>query len=153
MWKGARVMNDLRIMFVKAHKDAVIPKYARPGDAACDLCSIEDVTIGPSERALIGTGLKIAVPYGFEAQIRPRSGNAWKRGLTVINTPGTIDAGYRGEVKVALINLSRTTATILKGDAIAQMKFSAVYTGHFIETDVLDDSERGAGGFGHTDND
>jgi len=144
-------MNDLRIMFKKCSKYAVVPSYARLGDAACDLHSTEDVTIGPGERVLVGTGLKVAIPMGFEGQIRPRSGNAWKRGLTVINTPGTIDSGYRGEIKIALVNLSRTTAAIKRGDAIAQMKFSQVFTGHFIETEYLDETERGEGGFGHTD--
>jgi dUTP pyrophosphatase len=146
-------MNDIKIMFTKCHRDAVTPDYKRYGDAACDLYSVGDYIIMPGERKLISTGLKVAIPYGFEGQIRPRSGNAWKRGLTVVNTPGTIDAGYRGEVKIALINLGKEKITIVTGDPVAQMKFAAVYTGHFIETSELEDSERGEGGFGHTDQD
>lgn len=144
-------MNDLKIMFVKAHQNAIVPQYARYGDAGCDLCAVGDYTILPGQRVLISTGLKIAVPHGFEAQIRPRSGLAWKQGLTVVNTPGTIDSGYRGEVKVALINLGKDKVVIKAGDAIAQMKFASVYTGHFIEALSLDDTDRGEGGFGHTD--
>ncbi len=145
--------NDIRIMCKKIHKDAVVPYYARFGDCACDLRSVEDLIIKPGARALVPTGLQVAIPYGFEGQVRPRSGNAWKKGLTVVNTPGTIDAGYRGELRVALINLGAEPVTIRKGDAIAQLKFAQVFTGHFLETDVLEDSDRGEGGFGHTDND
>ncbi len=97
--------NGLKIFCTKIHKDAVIPTYEKPGDAACSLRVIEDYTIKPGKRILARTGLKIAIPEGFEAQVRPRSGNAWKKGLTVLNTPGTIDAGYRGEIMVILINL------------------------------------------------
>jgi dUTP pyrophosphatase len=151
MWKGARIMiNNLKIMFTKVHKDAIVPAYERGGDAACSLRVVEDYTIKPGQRILVKTGLKIAVPEGFEAQVRPRSGNAWKKGLTVLNTPGTIDAGYRGEVMVILINLGEENIVIRKGDAVAQMKFSPVYTGYFLETDALDETERGAGGIGHT---
>ena len=142
------MLNDIKIMFVKCNKHAVEPRYARYGDAACDLCTVEDVTIKPGQRALVGTGIKVSIPYGFEGQIRPRSGNAWKRGITVVNSPGTIDAGYRGEIKVALINLGDKPYSF-----VTQLKFSSVYTGHFIEAAELDDSERGVGGFGHTDND
>lgn len=145
--------NDIRIMCKRIHSDAVLPNYARFGDAACDLRTVEDAVIRPGQRIMLPTGLQIAVPYGFEAQVRPRSGNAWKKGLTVLNTPGTIDAGYRGEVKVILFNTGKEVISIKKGDAIAQMKFAPVYTGHFIETEVLDDTERGEGGIGHTDND
>ena len=142
--------NGLKIFCTKIHKDAVIPTYEKPGDAACSLRVIEDYTIKPGKRILARTGLKIAIPEGFEAQVRPRSGNAWKKGLTVLNTPGTIDAGYRGEVMVILINLGDEDITIEKGDAVAQMKFSPVYTGYFMETDNLDVTSRGTGGLGHT---
>lgn len=143
--------NNLRIFFTRINQDAIVPRYARYGDAACDLFAIEDVTIKPGKRALVGTGIKVAIPEGFEGQIRPRSGNAWKKGLTVINSPGTIDSGYRGEIKVALINLGDEDVFVSKGDAVAQMKFAAVFTGHFLETKYLDETERGEGGFGHSD--
>jgi dUTP pyrophosphatase len=142
--------NGLKIFCVKVHSDAIIPTYEKDGDAACSLRVIEDYTIKPGKRILAKTGLKIAIPPGFEAQVRPRSGNAWKKGLTVLNTPGTIDAGYRGEIMVILINLGEEDIFIAKGDAVAQMKFSPVYTGYFMETDSLDTTMRGIGGLGHT---
>ena len=143
--------NGLKIFYKKAHPDAIPPTYEREGDAACSLRVVEDYTIKPGKRVLAKTGLKIIVPEGFEAQIRPRSGLAWKKGLTVVNTPGTIDSGYRGEVMVALINLGEETVTINKGDSVAQMKFSPVYTGYFLETKQLGSTMRGEGGFGSTD--
>ena len=142
--------NGLKIFYVKAHSSAIVPVYEKQGDSACSLRVIEDYTIHPGKRVLARTGLKIAIPEGFEAQVRPRSGLAWKKGLTVLNTPGTIDAGYRGEIMVILINLGDEDITIEKGDAVAQMKFSPVYTGFFMETDNLDDTSRGIGGLGHT---
>jgi len=144
------MLNDLKILFKKSHPDAKVPVYEREGDAACSLRVIEDYIIRPGQRLLMRTGLRIVVPYGFEAQVRPRSGNAWKKGLTVLNSPGTIDAGYRDEVKVILVNLSEHPVSIEKGDAVAQLKFSPVYTGHFVETDELPESERGLGGLGST---
>jgi dUTP pyrophosphatase len=142
--------NGLKIFYNKIHPDAQVPTYEREGDAACSLRTIEDYRVYPYKRVLARTGLRIAVPDGFEAQIRPRSGLAWKQGLTVINTPGTIDAGYRGEILVALINLGDNDVTIKKGDAVAQMKFSPVYTGYFLEAQDLGATSRDAGGFGHT---
>lgn len=143
--------NGLKIFCKKIHSDAIIPTYERDGDAACSLRVVEDYTVKPGERVLAKTGLKIAIPDGFEAQIRPRSGLAWKKGLTVVNTPGTIDAGYRGEIMIALINLGSDPVVINKGDAVAQMKFSPVYTGYFLETNSLGSTQRGEGGFGSTD--
>jgi dUTP pyrophosphatase len=145
-------MNDLKIFCQKTSKHAILPTYEHFDDAACSLRSIEDYVIRPGERVLVKTGIKIAIPEGFEAQIRPRSGLAWKKGLTVVNTPGTIDAGYRGEVMVALINLGQEVVTIRRGDAVAQMKFSPVYKGHFLEAEYLPESSRGVGGFGSTGN-
>lgn len=142
--------NGLKILCTKIHKDAIIPVYEHEDDAACSLRVIEDYTIKPGKRILARTGLKIATPKGFEAQVRPRSGNAWKKGLTVLNTPGTIDSPYRGELMVILINLGDEDIIINKGDAVAQMKFSAVYIGHFMETDNLDVTSRGIGGLGST---
>ncbi len=142
--------NGLKVFYTKAHKDAVVPKYEREDDAACSLRVVEDYIVKPGKRVLAKTGLKIAIPPGFEAQIRPRSGLAWKKGLTVVNTPGTIDAGYRGEIMIALINLGDEDVAIRKGDAVAQMKFSSVFTGFFIEKNELEKSDRAEGGFGHT---
>lgn len=142
--------NGLKIKFVKLHKDAVVPVYEHYGDAACSLRVVEDYTVGPMKRVLAKTGLSIAIPYGFEGQIRPRSGKAWKEGLTVINSPGTIDCAYTGEVMVALVNLSDKDVTVNKGDAVAQLKFSPVYVGYFMEVQSLDETSRGAGGFGST---
>jgi dUTP pyrophosphatase len=142
--------NGLKIFFTKTNKDAVVPVYEKEEDAACSLRVTEDYIIYPGKRVLAKTGLKIAIPEGFEGQIRPRSGLAWKQGLTVVNTPGTIDAGYRGEIMIALINLGDKKVSVKKGDAVAQMKFSPVYKGFFMETQELDSTDRGEGGFGHT---
>ena len=142
--------NGLKIFYVKMHSDAIVPVYEKQGDSGCSLRVIEGYVIKPGKRILARTGLKIAIPDGFEAQVRPRSGNAWKKGLTVLNTPGTIDCGYRGELLIILINLGEEDILIEKGDAVAQMKFSPVYTGYFMETDNLDGTSRGTGGLGHT---
>lgn len=142
--------RDLKIFFTRLHKDAQIPKYAFEWDACCDLFSIETVTLEPMERYLVGTGIAMKIPFGFEAQVRARSGLAIKKGLTLSSGVGTIDAQYRGEVKVPLINLGDTVTKVNKGDRIAQMKFAPVYVGHFIEVDNLDSTNRGTGGFGHT---
>ena len=142
--------NNLKIELKKLNKNAVVPTYSKYGDCACDLYSVEDVTIKPMERKLIDTGIAIALPDGFEAQIRPRSGNAWKKGLTVLNSPGTIDFGWRGNIKVILVNLGTDTVGINIGDRIAQMKFSPVYRGNFVEVSELSETERGIDGFGST---
>jgi len=144
--------NELKIKFKKLKKNAIEPTYSKYGDCACDLYSVEDIIINPMERKLIDTGIAIELPDGFEAQIRPRSGNAWKKGLTVLNTPGTIDYGYRNSLKVILINLGNEKVEIKIGDRIAQMKFSPVYKGNFIEVLELSDTERGVDGFGSTGN-
>ena len=117
-------------------------------DACCDLYSVENVTIKPMEVSLVDTGIAIEMPDGFEAQIRPRSGIAWKKGVTVLNSPGTIDAGYRNSIKVMLINFGKESHIIRVGDRIAQMKFSSVIQGFFIEKQELSSSDRGLGGFG-----
>lgn len=128
------------------------PAYATPQSAGMDLrANIEEpVTINPMERTLIGTGLYIALPVGYEAQIRPRSGLALKHGITVLNTPGTVDADYRGEVKVLLINLSQEPFTINSGERIAQMVIAKHESAEFVLVDELDKTERGEGGMGHT---
>lgn len=129
-----------------------LPRYESEQAAGMDIrCNItEPVTLQPMERRLIPTGLFIELPAGYEAQIRPRSGLALKRGLTVLNTPGTIDADYRGEVGVILINLSREAQTIEPGERICQMVIARHETPEVIEVNELSDTERGAGGFGHS---
>lgn len=145
-------MNDLRIYFKKLSKKAKIPKYSKRGDACCDLGVIEDYIIRPGETCLARTGFAIAIPEGFEAQIRPRSGLALKKGLSIPNSPATIDVGYRGEIKIPLINLGKKAITIKEGDRVAQMKFAVVYTGHFLDVgdNDLKETERSTGGFGST---
>ena len=129
-----------------------LPAYATPQSAGMDLrANIEEpIIIKPLERKLIGTGLHIALPEGYEAQIRPRSGLALKHGLTVLNSPGTVDADYRGEVMVLLINLSDKDFVVSDGERIAQMVIAKHEQGDFIEVEVLDETERGEGGYGHT---
>lgn len=131
-------------------KDAILPKYAHPGDAGLDLYAAEDKLLKPMERAMIPTGIKIAVPNGYEAQIRPRSGLAVNHGISVVNTPGTIDSGYRGEVMVLAINLSNKEYKIEEGTKIAQMIINKVEQAEFEEVDELDDTTRGEGGMGST---
>ena len=129
-----------------------LPAYATPQSAGLDLRANIDspVTLRPLERRLIPTGLSIALPDGYEAQVRPRSGLALKHGVTLLNTPGTIDADYRGEVGVILVNLSSEDFTVNDGDRIAQMVIARYERTEWEETDTLDETERGAGGFGHT---
>ena len=129
-----------------------LPSYATELSAGMDLRASLDapITLGPLERALVPTGLYIALPPGFEAQVRPRSGLAAKHGITVLNTPGTIDADYRGEVKVILVNLSNTPFEIVPGERIAQMVVARYERVEWEETDSLDETARGAGGFGST---
>ncbi len=129
-----------------------LPKYESAQAAGMDIrCFLpEDVTLQPLERKLIPTGLYMQLPIGYEAQIRPRSGLALKRGLTVLNTPGTIDSDYRGEVGVILINLSSEPQTISSGERICQMIIAKHENPEVIEVESLDETERGAGGFGHS---
>jgi dUTP pyrophosphatase len=115
-----------------------------------DVKSIDDLVIAPGKRALVHTGLVMALPPMYEAQVRPRSGLALKKGVTVLNTPGTIDSGYRGEVGVILINLGEEDFEIKKGDKIAQIVIAPVTVAEIVETDVIDDTDRGEGGFGST---
>ena len=129
-----------------------IPKYATEHFAGVDLYAFieADIILHPLERLLVPTGIYISLPIGFEAQIRPRSGNAYKYGLTVLNSPGTIDSDYRGEIKVLLVNLSSSPIDISCGDRIAQMVFSKYEQVKFQVVSALDDTVRGEGGFGHT---
>ena len=149
--RGSDIMNDIKIFFRKVHKDAIIPEYKLMGDAGCDLFSIEDVTLAPGDIRLVGTGISIQLPdSSMEAQIRPRSGLAYNKGITVLNSPATIDSGYRGEIKVILVNFGKDKASFRKGDRIAQMVFTFIYRGHFIELTDLDNTDRGTDGFGST---
>ena len=129
-----------------------LPEYATAQSAGVDLRANldEPVVMKPMERRLIPTGLFISLPVGFEAQVRPRSGLAIKKGITVLNTPGTIDADYRGEIGVILINLSQEDFTVNDGERIAQMVIARHEQGEMIPVEVLDETERGEGGFGHT---
>jgi len=132
--------------------DLPIPQYMTPASAGLDLtAAVKDpLTIEPGRILLVPTGLAVAIPVGFEAQIRPRSGLALKKGLTLINAPGTIDADYRGEIGLAVINLGSENVTIRRGDRIAQMVVSRICQAELELVPVLDETQRGAGGFGHT---
>lgn len=133
--------------------DLALPAYATLDSAGMDLMSAEpgDVTLAPGTRAMIATGLAMQLPSGFEAQVRPRSGLAAKHGITVLNSPGTIDADYRGEVKVILINLGDAPVTLARGERIAQMVIAPVTQATWHEVSTLENTARGAGGFGSTD--
>lgn len=141
----------MKVQIINRSKHA-LPAYATPLSAGVDLRANidEPVVLPPLGRALIPTGLYIALPEGWEAQVRPRSGLALKQGITVLNTPGTIDADYRGEVGVILVNLSSLEFVVNDGERIAQMVFNQYGKADFIEVETLDETERGAGGFGHT---
>jgi dUTP pyrophosphatase len=131
--------------------DLPLPAYAHPGDAGADLVTAVDVTLQPGERALVPTGMAMAVPEGYVALVHPRSGLAARHGLSIVNTPGTIDAGYRGEVSVLLVNLDTAAPIELRrGDRVAQLVFQRVEQAVFSEVEVLPDSARGSGGYGST---
>ncbi|MCH5717504.1 dUTP diphosphatase [Niabella hibiscisoli] len=144
-------MTQLQVKIVNKSQHA-LPAYATSGASGMDLkASIEEnIVLQPLERTLVSTGLFIEIPEGFEAQIRPRSGLAIKQGLTCLNTPGTIDADYRGEIKVILINLSNEAQTIHNGDRVAQMVIQKVEIINWVPVEELGETVRAAGGFGHT---
>jgi len=147
-------LSSLRIRRLPEAADLPLPAYKTPASAGLDLCAavpaLEPVTIDAHERCLVGTGLVIALPEGTEGQVRPRSGLALEHGLTVLNTPGTIDADYRGEVKVLLVNLGDQPVVIRRGMRIAQLVVAPVVRVRVVEVDTIDGTERGAGGFGST---
>ncbi|MCH4258059.1 MAG: dUTP diphosphatase [Clostridium tyrobutyricum] len=143
-------MCKYTIKIKKINKLAVIPQYAHKGDAGMDLFSIDDVIIKPMERKLVHTGIQIQLPTNTEAQIRPRSGLALKNGITVLNTPGTIDEGYRGEIGIILINLSNEPFKVEEKMKIAQMIIKPIISPEIKEVDKLSDTSRGEGGFGST---
>ena len=140
----------MTVKVLRTDPAAQLPAYAHPGDAGMDVRSIEEVTLSPGARALIHTGLVLMLPPNAEAQVRPRSGLALKHGVTVLNTPGTIDAGYRGEVGVILINLGTEPFVVEKGMKIAQIVVSPVAQAEVVEVTSVDETDRGAGGFGST---
>lgn len=138
----------MKVRFLKSDPAAQLPTYAHPGDAGMDVRSIEELVLQPGARALVHTGLKMQLPDDAEAQVRPRSGLALKYGVTVLNAPGTIDAGYRGEVGVILVNLGQEPFHIEKGMRIAQIVISSVVHAEIEEADSLDETVRSTGGFG-----
>jgi dUTP pyrophosphatase len=144
-------MEELKVYVVKK-EGVVLPAYATPASSGMDLRADVDLpmVLAPMERALVPTGISVSIPHGYEGEVRPRSGLAVNAGVTVLNTPGTIDADYRGEIKVILINLGNAPFEIKKGDRIAQIIFKRVARAVWDEVDGLPESERGAGGFGST---
>jgi len=144
-------VSDVSLQVLRLDPGVPLPSYAHPGDAGADLHAAEDVTLGPGERALVPTGLAIALPEGYVALIHPRSGLAARHGLSIVNTPGTVDAGYRGEVKVLLVNTdAHDPVTLRRGDRMAQLVVQRVERASFEEVDVLPESARGSGGYGST---
>ena len=140
----------MKVRICRTDPAAQLPAYAHPGDAGMDVRSVVDLTIAPGERALVRTGLVLMLPPNAEAQVRPRSGLALKHGVTVLNTPGTIDSGYRGEVGVILINLGAEPFKVEKGMKIAQLVIAPVTQAEIVEVSEIDSTDRGAGGFGST---
>jgi len=144
-------MNNVQVLVKRLDPSVPLPQYGKAGDAGADITTRVDVTIEPGERALVPTGLSIALPFGFAAFVHPRSGLAIKHGVSMVNTPGTVDAGYRGELQVILINHDlREPISFKKGDRIAQLVIQRVEAAQFVEVDELPGSERAAGGFGST---
>ena len=140
----------MRVLFREIDPAAALPEYAHPGDAGMDVRSVEEKTIPPGGRALVRTGLVMMLPPDAEAQVRSRSGLAIKHGVAVLNSPGTIDAGYRGEVGVILVNLGQEPFHVEKGMKVAQIVVAPVARAEIAETDEVDSTDRGAGGFGST---
>jgi dUTP pyrophosphatase len=148
--KGWRLIMTYTVKFKKIHQDARLPERAHEGDAGLDLYSVEEKVIQPGEAALVATGLQMELPKGTEAQVRPRSGLALKHAVTLLNSPGTIDEGYRGEIKVILINHGKHPFKVEKQMKIAQMVIAPVLPVTVVESEWLSDSQRGTGGFGST---
>jgi len=142
-------MQAIEIKFQKLHPEAQIPSYAHIGDAGADIYAVTEVTLEPQKSAAIPTGLAVEIPIGYEIQVRPKSGLALKHGVTVINSPGTVDAGYRGEIQVIVVNLGTEAYTFAKGQKIAQLVLKPVIQASYVESE-LGNSDRGVGGFGST---
>ncbi|MPZ86121.1 MAG: dUTP diphosphatase [Actinophytocola sp.] len=144
-------MPSVEVLLTRLDPGVPVPSYARPGDAGADLVTTADVTISPGARETVGTGVAIALPDGYAAFVHPRSGLAARVGLSVVNTPGTIDSGYRGEIRICLINHDlRDPIRLRRGDRIAQLVVQRVEHAVFREVEELADSQRGAGGYGST---
>ncbi|CAM3611014.1 dUTP diphosphatase [Nocardioides marinus] len=143
--------TGLPVPVVRLDPDLPLPGYAHPGDAGADLHTTVDVVLAPGERALVPTGIALALPEGYVGLVHPRSGLAARHGVSIVNTPGTVDAGYRGEVKVLLVNLDpREPVELRRGERIAQLVVQRVERAAFVEVDALPDSARGTGGYGST---
>lgn len=140
----------MTLAFKRIHPEAVLPAYAHESDAGMDVRSVAEVVVPAQDRALIPTGLVVLLPPGYEVQVRPRSGLAFKSGITVLNTPGTIDAGYRGEIGVILFNTTNTDFLVHKADRVAQLVVAPVTRVDVVEAESVDATDRGAGGFGST---
>ena len=139
------------VLIKRIDPELPLPSYAHPGDAGADLVSAVEVTLQPGERSLVPTGIAVALPDGYAAFVHPRSGLAARSGVSIVNSPGTVDAGYRGEIKVLLVNLDPAAAvTLRRGDRIAQLLFQRVEHARFVEVDALPGSARGGGGYGST---
>jgi dUTP pyrophosphatase len=144
-------MSEVKVLITRLDSTLPLPRYAKPGDAGADLTSAIDFTLAPGQRLLVPTGIAIALPHGFVALVHPRSGLAIKNGVTLVNAPGTIDAGYRGEISCIVINLDpKDEVSFKKGDRIAQLVIQRVERAEFIEVTELPESERGSDGFGST---
>ncbi|KGA20475.1 deoxyuridine 5'-triphosphate nucleotidohydrolase [freshwater metagenome] len=144
-------MSQVQVLITRLDPDLPLPRYAKPGDAGADIVSRIDITLAPGERALVPTGIAIALPDGYVALVHPRSGLAIKHGVTMVNSPGTVDAGYRGELQIILINHDRSESISFKrGDRIAQLVIQQVERAEFVEVSELPGSGRGKGGFGST---
>lgn len=142
--------DRLTLRVVRLDPDVALPAYAHPGDAGLDLAAARATTVGPGARAAIPTGLAVAIPEGWVGLVHPRSGLALREGLTVVNAPGTIDSGYRGEVQVLVVNLGDEEVALRKGERVAQLVLQRVGRATVVEADSLEDTSRGAGGFGST---
>jgi dUTP pyrophosphatase len=143
--------TPVEVLIHRIDPDVPLPSYAHPGDAGADLTTTVDVELAPGERAMVPTGIRIALPRGYVGLVHPRSGLAARCGLSIVNAPGTVDAGYRGEVKVLLVNLDpRETVRLRRGDRVAQLVLQRVEEARFVEHDRLPESDRGAGGYGST---
>lgn len=142
---------SVEVLITRLDESVPLPAYAHPGDAGADLVTTEDVTLKPGERSVVGTGIAIALPDGYAAFVHPRSGLAARHGVSIVNAPGTVDAGYRGEIRVCLVNLDPAEAvTLHRGDRIAQLVIQEVAKARFVEVERLPGSARGDGGYGST---
>jgi dUTP pyrophosphatase len=146
-----RIDSGIDVLVCILDEGIGLPAYAHPGDAGVDLCTTGDVRLAPGERSVVGTGIAIAMPQGFAAFVHPRSGHAARLGLSLVNAPGTIDAGYRGEIKIIAINLDpRETIKMARGERIAQLVFQPIAVARFTQVDRLPGTHRGEGGLGST---